>query len=186
MVIPFKNTFLKLRLSVILFLRNTRDDSSANAYVKEGYPKCPHCDINILYITAIEAQGRHLYLPLQTVCQGHMEWLNTLEVHLNYIMISNKKNLHKIVSLWMSCLIAVFSWFAGFFSSTMITLWQYCTYVGKEMVYKFFLASSVLVQYHGVSTLMETEANVMWKLFILFQVIHSILVSSPPLPPLPP
>lgn len=55
------------------------------------------------------------------------------------------------------------------------------------MVYKILLSSLgvslVLVQYHGESTLMETEGNVMWKLFILFQVIHSILVSSPPVPP---
>lgn len=40
------------------------------------------------------------------------------------------------------------------------------------MVYKFLLCSSVagsvLVQYHEVSTLMETEGNVMWKLFMLF------------------
>lgn len=87
----------------------------------------------------------------------------------------------------MSCLTAVFSCFAGFFFPTMSTLWQFCIYVGKEVVYKFLLPSSgaslVLVQYHGESALMETEGNVVWKLFILLQVIHSVLVSSPPLPP---
>lgn len=47
-----------------------------------------------------------------------------------------------------------------------------CIYVGKEMVYKFLLstsvAGSVLDQFHEVSILMETEGNVMWKLFMLF------------------
>lgn len=91
-----------------------------------------------------------------------------------------------LVDVYSELSYCYFSWFAGVFFSTMITLWQYCIYVGKEMVYKFLLASSVLVQYHGVSTLIETEGNVMWKLFILFQVIHSILVNSPPLPQLLP
>lgn len=37
MVNLFRITFLRVRLTVILSRRNARGDSSANAYVKEGY-----------------------------------------------------------------------------------------------------------------------------------------------------
>lgn len=37
LAIPFGNTFLKVRLSVVLSLSNARGDPSVNAYVKEDY-----------------------------------------------------------------------------------------------------------------------------------------------------